>query len=89
MAEITNLQSMQKLRAALEAMTEPELLGQQISSHGAIHVLDYLLRVGCSQELVEALLVQLRDNVDLVCEVARRKGFTVFTYDAAVVGMQQ
>lgn len=85
MAEITNLQSQQLLRAALEGMTEPELIGQQISTQGAIHVLDYLLRQGSSQALVEALLIELRDNVDLVCEVASGKGFHVFRYDPAVV----
>lgn len=75
MARIENLKSPAELRALLESMNEAELLGQQISQQGAIHVLEFMLVNGCSGELAVKILASLRANMETVVEVAQRKGF--------------
>lgn len=75
MATLSNLKDPAELQRLLEGMNEGELVGQQISQQGAIHVLEFLLREGCSTALALAVLASLRENVERVVEVAKRKGF--------------
>lgn len=76
MATMHNLKSPTDLRALLEAMEEGELVGQQISQQGAIHVLEFMLAHGCTEHLAGQVLASLRQNMEVVVEIAQRKGFT-------------
>jgi hypothetical protein len=61
-------------RAHLEQMDEPELLAQQLTQRGAIHVLTFLLTNGCSEALAIELVASLRMNMALIVEIAQAKG---------------
>lgn len=75
MARLENLKNPAQLRAHLEDMNEAELLGQQLSQQGAIHVVEFMLVHGCSNELAVQLLASLRANMETVVQVAQAKGF--------------
>jgi|GEM_PF-2698209 len=62
------------LHTTLEAMDEGELLAEQLSHHGAIQALEYVLTTGCSPQLVEQLLASVRVNMQCAMEMAERKG---------------
>lgn len=75
MVSIENLADPAALRARVETFGEPELLGQQLSHQGAIHVLTFLLANGCTEALAIELLRQLRQHMETVVQVAEAKGF--------------
>ena len=43
-----------------------ELIGQQISNNGAIHVLEQLKKIGVTEDNVNAMLVSLKQSLDVV-----------------------
>lgn len=62
------------LHTLLDAMDEGELLAEQLSHHGAIQALEYVLATGCSPQLVEQLLARVRVNMQCAAEMSERKG---------------
>ena len=87
MAAIELLSGPDALRAHLETMEEPELMAQQISQQGAIHVLTFLLTEGCTPALASAILTSLNTNMAMVNDIAQRKGYRqLFTEQDATGG---
>lgn len=76
MAEIINLANPADMRPFLESLCEAELLGQQLTQQGAIHVLTFVLANGCTEDLVIAMLASLRHHMETIAEVAEAKGYT-------------
>jgi hypothetical protein len=75
LATLNNLVDHAELRALLQDMQEPELVGQQICQKGAINALEFLLQNGCTPAMVVKMLASLRECMLIVEETARSKGF--------------
>jgi hypothetical protein len=65
-------------RRALCEMDRPMLIAQQLTQHGAIHVLNELRRRGINAENVEALLESLHHNMRAIQEIATEKGVVLW-----------
>lgn len=76
MASIENLASPAAMREMLQQMDETELLAQQLTQQGAIHVLTFLLTNGCTEALAIELVASLRQHMETVVQVAEAKGYT-------------
>ena len=74
------------LRATLEPMDEPELMAQQIVQRGAMHALETLVEIGCTEQNAQDMLASLRSNMLVIEAVARDKGFTRLFAPGVMVG---
>lgn len=75
MATIENGASHQALAAQLRMMSETELVAQQLTQQGAIHMLTFLLTNGCTEKLAIEMLVSLRLCMEQITAVAEEKGY--------------
>jgi hypothetical protein len=86
MATIENLAA-SDMRAFLEAMTEPELIGQQLVQQGGIYCLTFLLENGGDPALAREMLTSLQKHMESISDIAERKGFHRLFINAAPTGL--
>jgi hypothetical protein len=70
-----------QLQATLEAMDEPQLIGQGLVQQGAVHAISYLIKIGCTEENAAVMLASLRSQGKLVTAEAARRGLPHFQND--------
>ena len=68
------IQKREYLLSACETCPAAELVAQQIIQAAAIDALEYLIDTGFSEEKARKMLRDLRENADLLHELAKRRG---------------
>lgn len=76
MAHIENegVTSPARFVAEIRKMPDSMLMAQDLVQQGAINVVAWLLRQGCTEQNAAAALDSLRENAKLIRDEARRRG---------------
>ena len=84
MATIEEMSSegMRAYAEQLQAMPDEQLIAQELVQQGAVHALSHLLKLGCTEATVQAMLASLRENAQRIRDEASRRGKpSLFAHD--------
>jgi CTP-dependent riboflavin kinase len=74
MATIKAAKSQEQLAKHIKALSDEQLIGQELVQQGAIHAVTHLLNDGCSEATARNMLHSLRESADIVRAEAERRG---------------
>ncbi|MDP4076197.1 hypothetical protein [Acidovorax sp. A1169] len=74
MADIELLADASAFEAEIRAMPNGQLQAQMLVQQGSIHAISFLLAHGCTEEIAQDMLVDLRLNAGALRDEAKRRG---------------